>query len=240
MTAHTTPTRHAAMPMAFSMRLDSRTITRALSAVIVLLLCLHIGLQLDRYETHIVPWQIQAMFDVDQEMSVPTWYSSMALGFAALLLFVIASAHGRAGTRDARGWRAMTAVVLLLSMDEIAGLHETVNSLSPVMWTIPFGLLALAVALAFLPFVLRQQRDTRLGIVLAGIVYVAGAGGVEFITSQFYGESNKRQLFYALITPFEEGLEMFGIVLLIRTLLRLMERDAGSATIPIDPARAPV
>ena len=66
---------------------------------------------------------------------------------------------------------------------------------------------------------------------------VAGAVGIELISSQFFDESNKRQFSYALNTLVEEGCEMFGIVILIRTLLRHMEAESGTAAIGIAAAR---
>jgi hypothetical protein len=220
--------------MSYPLRLDSRSTTRALLGALGVLLLVHIGLQVDRFYTHVTQWQIQALFDVDQEQSIPTWFSSAVLGLAALLLRALANERLRAGSPEARGWSAMSWVVLYLSFDEVGGLHETLNSLSPIMWTIPFGVLALLVAAAFVPFVIRLDRDTRAGIFVAGIVYIAGAVGVELLTSQFFGESNKRQLSYELITPFEEGLEMLGSVLLVRTVLRAMERADGAAVVAIE------
>ena len=132
----------------------------------------------------------------------------------------------------------MAWIVLYLSFDEVAGLHETVNSLSPISWTIPFGALALVVGLWMLPFVWRQPPATRRGLVVSGIVYVAGAVGIELLTSQFFNETNKRQFAYALNTVLEEGGEMIGVVVLIRTLLRHMERDRGPAAIGVNVGEA--
>ena len=127
----------------------------------------------------------------------------------------------------------MAWIILYLSFDEVAGVHETVNSPTMISWTIPFGLLALLVGAWMLPFVRRLPGPTRRGLIIAGIVYVAGAAGIELLTSQFFDEANKRQFIYALDTVAEEGAEMIGVVVLIHTLLRHMERAAGSATVGV-------
>ena len=195
-------------------------------------------MQYDRFHDARSPWEIQQLFDLDEEQSVPNWYSSAALGFAALLAALIATRSRRERTNAPTHWRAMAWILLYMSFDEVAGIHETVNSLSPISWTIPFGLLALAVGAWLLPWVLRLPAATRTGIIVSGVVYVAGAVGIELVTSQFFDESNKRQLDYAFYTIAEEGMEMLGVVWLIRTLLRHMERESGAAVIGVRADRA--
>ena len=141
--------------------------------------------------------------------------------------------------RDAHAWTLLASVTAYLSFDEVAGVHETVNSISSISWTVPFGILAIVVGIAFLPFLGRQSPGTRLGFVAAGLVYVGGAVGVEFLTRQWFDVSNKRQFTYALLTPIEEGMEMFGAVIMIHTLLRLMERESRvPATIVVETSGA--
>ena len=132
-------------------------------------------------------------------------------------------------------WRAMGWILLYLSFDEVAGVHETFNSLSPISWTIPFGLLAIVVGVWMLPFVMRLPASTRAGLIVSGVLYVAGAVGIELISSHFFDESNKRQIDYAYLTLAEEGLEMLAVVLVIRTLLRHMEQLASSAALALQP-----
>ena len=226
-----------APPRPYALTLSSRLVPRLLVAVVVALLAMHLVLQYDRFHAAHTPWEIQQLFDLDEEQSVPNWYSSAALGLAALLTALIG-----ARARDDRGpaaprWRAMAWILLYLSFDEVAGLHETVNSLSPISWTIPFGLLALVVGAWLLPFVWRLPPATRFGIIAAGVIYVTGAVGIELVSSQFFDESNKRQFDYAFFTVAEEGMEMLGIVVLIRTLLKHMEREGGQAALGVSATR---
>lgn len=210
---------------------NSAQLTRLLLVVVGSLLAVHLLLQYDRFTTERTPWEIQQLFDLDEEQSVPNWYSSAALGFAALLAAGIASRARQLTLAYASRWGAVAWVLLYLCFDEVAGLHETVNSLSPISWTIPFGLLALVVGAWMLPWVMRLPAPTRNGFIVSGIVYVMGAVGIELLTSQFFDESNKRQFSYALYTVAEEGLEMLGAVLTIRTLLKHMEAESGEASL---------
>jgi hypothetical protein len=221
----------------YVLTLSSRRLPGLLLAIVLTLIAAHIALQFDRFHTHWVPWEIQMLFDLDEEQSVPNWYSSAALGVAAALTAAISSAARTRRDPDAGRWRAMAWVIAYLCFDEVAGLHETFNSLSPISWTVPFGLLAIGIGLWMLPFVWRLAPETRFGIIASGVIYVMGAAGIELVTSQFFDESNKRQFIYSLNTALEEGMEMLAIVLLIRTLLRHMERGAGTAAVELRPER---
>jgi len=212
-------------PPRFDPSFNSSRVTRWLVALVLALLVIHTAFQYDRFYTHRLPWQLQALFDLDEEAALPTWVSTAMLGWAAILCAGIAGARRRAGSKEALAWRGIAWIMAYLSMDEVAGVHETVSSLSPISWTIPFGILAIVVAAIYLPFVLRQRPETRFGFFAFGFVYVTGAAGVEFVTSQFFNESNKRQFAYSLDTVVEEGMEMFGVVIFIYTLMRLIERE---------------
>lgn len=224
-------------PTPYLLTFNSATVTRMLLVIVGALLAIHLLLQYDRFTAQRTPWEIQQLFDLDEEQSVPNWYSSAALGFAALLAAGIASRARRLTLADASRWGAVSWILLYLCFDEVAGLHETVNSLSPISWTIPFGLLALVVAAWMLPWAMRLPAPTRNGFIISGAVYVMGAVGIELLTSQFFDESNKRQFSYAFYTVTEEGLEMLGAVLTIRTLLRHMEAESGEASLGLGAAR---
>lgn len=218
-------------PSPYLLTFNSTTVTRWLLVIVGSLLAIHLLLQYDRFTSERTPWEIQQLFDLDEEQSVPNWYSSAALGFAALLAAGIASRVRRLALADAARWGAVAWVLFYLCFDEVAGVHETVNSLSTIAWTIPFGLLALVIGAWMLPWVMRLPVATRNGFIFSGVLYVMGAVGIELLTSQFFDESNKRQFSYALYTVAEEGLEMLGAVLTIRTLLRHMEAESGEATL---------
>jgi hypothetical protein len=81
----------------------------------------------------------------------------------------------------------------------------------------------------------RLPPATRIGIIASGFIYVMGAAGIELVSGQFFDESNKRQFAYAFFTVAEEGMEMLGIVLLIHTLLRYMERGTSGTTVAVRP-----
>ncbi len=202
-----------------------------LAMTIVALLCLHLALQFDRFHTRFLTVELHALFDLDEEQNVPSWFSGAQLLFAATLAFALAVAHRRRVPAESKWWSGLATVLVFLSLDEIAGLHETVNSLIVMSWAIPFGIVALVVALSFIPFVHRLPAPTRNGIVLSGALYFAGAIVVELITSFYFDQDTKRQFRYALLTLLEEGLELFGVWILIRTLLAYMSASRLSLAV---------
>lgn len=68
--------------------------------------------------------------DLDRESNLPTWYSSMQLFLVAVLLAIFASR--RFSRREVASWflPALPLIFALLSLDEIAQLHEKLGSRS--------------------------------------------------------------------------------------------------------------
>jgi hypothetical protein len=56
-------------------------------------------------------------------------------------------------------------------------------------------------------------------MIVAGCVYVAGALGMELVGGAWAAKHGQDNLVYSLLTTVEEGLELTGLVLFIRTLL---------------------
>src|SRR5258706_6375806 len=94
-------------PTPYVIRLSSRTLPRLLAVIVVALLAIHLVLQVDRFTTQRTPWEIQQFFDLDEEQSVPNWYSAAAIGLAAALAAFIAAAARRERAVDAGRLKAM-------------------------------------------------------------------------------------------------------------------------------------
>src|SRR6266545_5147574 len=73
----------------------------------------------------VAAWKVvMKLFDVNSENNVPTWFSSLLLFGDALLAGLVAALVRRAGGRDAGHWAALAVLLSLLSLDEVASLHE--------------------------------------------------------------------------------------------------------------------
>lgn len=222
----------------FRLELHARSTAWSLVIVVACLLFIHLGLQTLVHRGVDMPWDLHMLWNVDEEPTVPTWYSSLALGFATLLLATIAGAERRAGGRDARYWTGLTIGFAILSLDEVAALHELANTFMPIEWTIPGAIVALVVAALYVPFLRRLPAVFRVRFLLAGAVFLAGALVVEHLTGPHYFKYSMESMPYALMASLEEGLEMYGVVLWIRALLLYMEERARLA--PGEPVEVSV
>jgi hypothetical protein len=183
----------------------------------------------------VAAWKaVMRLFDVNSEANVPSWFSSLLLGGCALAAGLLAALQRRAGGRDAGHWVGLAAVLLLLSLDEVAALHERLRGPAAAVlgnagrgplrfaWVLPGVLLALAVGAVFLGFVARLPVGTRRLVVAAAGLYLAGAVGAEAVSGVVLDARGDRAL-YLLVTAAEEGLEMGGAVLLLYAAMGLLQ-----------------
>jgi hypothetical protein len=172
------------------------------------------------------------LFDVDGEGNLPSWLSSALLLVAALLLWGIAVQARAAGDPWHRHWALLALGVAYLSLDEAAQVHERL--LIPVGallvdaqgvftfgWVVVAGPVLVVFALTYLRFLAALPAAVRRGLVIAAVVYVLGALGLELvgglILDRGYAEASVP---YILETSAEEFLEMAGLTLLLRVLIR--------------------
>src|SRR5215207_11522321 len=70
------------------------------------------------------------IFDVGEERSIPTWFESMQFLLCSILLAVIAVAKKQRNDRYSLHWSVLSAIFLLLSLDEVASIHEAIGAQS--------------------------------------------------------------------------------------------------------------
>jgi hypothetical protein len=179
-------------------------------------------------------------FDTAEEGNLPTWFSGGILLGAGALFFVIAAARRAAGAARAGRWALLGAVFVYLSADEVGQIHEhTVKPLRHAIRDLTgFGgtavrVIAVAVVVAVMlgfvaaywPWLRAQPRRLSRLIVLAGLLYVTGALGLE-VVGRFYEVAGgaRTDLFDGVLSAVEELLEMTGVAVLIYALL---EQIAG-------------
>ncbi|HET6714390.1 MAG TPA: hypothetical protein VFI59_11865 [Actinomycetota bacterium] len=194
------------------------------------------------------------VFDVGAERSIPTWFQSIALAISAFLLGTIALAVRQRGDRCALHWGSLAAIVLFLSVDEVAAMHESVGSelkyllettagITPggaisFVWVVPGVLVVAAVVVTFARFVWRLPPATRRLILIAGGLFLAGAFGLEMVSAQIVslagGVADWQQadgaskVAVGLLTSAEEMLEMLGEVTLVYALLHHLRDHVGA------------
>jgi len=162
-------------------------------------------------------WHL-AVFDLDEEESFGTWFSSGILGMSAALLLFQARVARAQGADWARWWLVLGIGFCVLSIDEVVGMHEYMNTvLEDIPWTVVGFPIFILVGLAYMPFLWHHRGRTALLFLVAGAIYGGGAVGVEHFT-----DSDVNSLHYNMWTALEEGMEMLGVILFIYALLDYM------------------
>lgn len=183
----------------------------------VLLIAMHTGLYLYSYGVEELPWPLLQLFDLDEENNIPTWFSSFLLLNNAFFFYLYART---VPTPTKRYWLFLAGGLLLLACDEVAGLHETLNTAIDMNWAIPGGILVLVVGIVLIPFLWSLRRGFALLLFLSGALYVSGAIVVELLSEDMDSDSSA----YALAVALEEGLEMLGALLCLTTILHEMKK----------------
>jgi glucan phosphoethanolaminetransferase (alkaline phosphatase superfamily) len=171
-------------------------------------------------------------FNLDEENNIPTWYQSISVLCCAALLAVIAAAKRQERDAYATHWATLAIIFVGLSIDEDASLHNMLDqpvhdafhlgSFLHQAWVIPAIIFVAIVAVWYLRFLLHLTPRERLWLILSGIVYVAGAAGMEIIDVR-YKTLHGENLTYSMLTLVEETLEMLGILMFLHTLLTYLE-----------------
>ena len=169
----------------YLLRIEPQRLVRLLSILAALLLVIHVLLTVLHYQLIELPWLLRQLFDVDEENNIPTWFSSIVLLIASALLALHAGRLHHEQQAWTRYWRLLAAGFLLLSLDEMAGLHETLNSSIEASWAIYGLLVALICAVLLLRFLYHLPTPTALLFILSGAIFVGGAVGVELYTEPY-------------------------------------------------------
>lgn len=181
------------------------------------------------------PWI--RVLNVDNDLSIPSWFSAVLLLFSSLLLAAIAYAKRfEANPRYGRRWTALAIIFLFLSCDEMIRIHErmanvlvwpTLDALGIVPagmlsnpWVLVYGPLVLIFVLAYLGFWLDLPARVKRLFFAAGALYVGGALGVELATAWYNAADNDFGIF--LTTHLEELMEMLGAIVFAYALMTYM------------------
>lgn len=173
-------------------------------------------------------------FDLNGEGVIPSWFSSLLLASCAVVALAIALMKAAVRDRYRLHWLLMSLLLIYLSADEGAEIHELWRHyLDPDGdWTgvlyypsaLPNVIGATLIGLFMLPFAFSLGRETLLRLILAGSLYVGGAVGVEVVSGLHELAAGRTNLGYQLLVALEEGLEMAGVLVLLSTLLDYLRK----------------
>lgn len=183
------------------------------------------------------------LFDFNLERNVPTLYSSINLMLSAVLLSFIALKH-RESMQAWSLWLGLSAIFFLLSLDEFFQFHEhlaqpvqqllNISEAFYYVWALPYICFLGGLLLLYYKFLLRLPAKTRALFILAGLLFILGAVGVEFAGNiQAEMVQSKATLAHRLFVTCEEFLEMISIVLFIYTLFDYIVLKFGTFAVRV-------
>jgi len=192
------------------------------------------------------PLNFIPLLDFAAEASIPAWYSSMLLMLAALSLGLIGWTKSAEGDAFSRHWLGLAAIFFLLSLDEGVAIHERIafpierifqlQGIFYYGWVIPGLLFVATVGFIYLRFLRHLPTRTRRGFILAGVVYVGGALGMEMLEGAYHTRWGYETPVYAAMVAIEETMEMAGVAILVHTLADYAARAWGGVLIRLEPA----
>jgi hypothetical protein len=177
------------------------------------------------------------LFGLGNEGNVPTWYASATLLLAGLLAGAAALLRHLARDRIARQWGFLALLLVLMSLDETASIHEWFPAIAADLltraegrawyveyaWLAP-GLLVVPLLVWWFAALWRSLRpEVRTKFTVAAAVFFGGAVGVELaeaVCAAALGvEAAGTSPIYSVIWTTQEILEMVGVAALLLALL---------------------
>jgi len=222
-----------------------------LKALLVLVILNVIVLGLEYYFKHYTTssitgsysfkYYVTGMFSFDGEKNIPSFFSTINFLLSAACLFLI-SGHIKRSDKPLhhRKWYLLGFIFVWLAMDELLSIHELIGKPTIAFlkfllqqdnlgalhfgWFVPYLIILALIGLYFIKFVFSLPASTLKGMVVAGVVFLTGAVGMEVVGGYVSAGGGEASILYKVCYTLEEALEMLGIILFIHTLVRYMER----------------
>lgn len=183
------------------------------------------------------------LFSLDKEFNFPTWYQAISELMCVLLTATIFIAAKESKDKFKFHWLGLSIIFLLIATDEMLVLHEQI--ISPLRrllgtggflymaWIIPALILGVIFLIAYYKFLRVLPSETSKRFILAGVIFVLGAVGMEAVGGRIATLIGQDNFTYSMITHVEEILEMTGILLFINALLLHVQNHYPSLTFSV-------
>lgn len=221
-------------------------VSRTIGGIIVTLLTANLVAKWARLQWGAAAEPFYRFLHVDFEGNLPTWVATFLLAGCGAVLAVIATARRQQSDSHWRWWTALSLLFFALSADEAASIHELfVRPLRSMfggnrwVWfplVVPGTVAALAAWATFRRFLLTLPTTTRRALYRGIALFLGGVLVLETMGGWFDPERYGDNLVYFALATAEEGLEMWGIAVMVVGLLEYL----GSAIGPVYIARTDV
>lgn len=169
------------------------------------------------------PLQDLRHFSLDSEHSLPVWYSSTLMTISVILLWIINGNEKIEFRRRFSLWQILAVVFLAMSIDETSSFHEVLitplqnyfgaTGIFHFSWVIVAIPALVAFAIYILPDLFRLPRVWLAKFMASGVVYVAGALGMELVGGYFASSIGVESTSYIVTATIEESLEIIGLTM---------------------------
>lgn len=212
-----------------------KRVAKFLITTIVVLAIASLAGQLIKYTTgHDSVFGLVSMFDLDKELSIPSFFSAIQLFIVGMLLIYIYFLRKEKEESDVLYWKWLSFIFVFLSIDEACSIHELLNKPTEILlntsgvfkypWTITYGAGLILFGCCFFKFITNLDKKTRYWMFLAFLIYVGGAIGMEMVSGLHTEIVGRENIIHSFITTMEETLEMIGVTVFLLALLDYLNR----------------
>jgi hypothetical protein len=174
------------------------------------------------------PKSLWEKFNLDAEGNLVTWFKSILLFLSAIATGLIAQSKRNSQAKFIWHWQVLAWTFTLMSIDEIARVHEGLTS--PLRntlhssgflyyaWIIPAAAIVIAFCILMLRFFLHLPRRFQIGLATGAFVYVLGALGLESLGG-YAVSTNAQPVLIPILVTLEECSQMIGSIILLNMVL---------------------
>ncbi len=175
-------------------------------------------------------WNLSAarLVSLNHEANLLSWFDGVALFSCGVLLTLLAVLAKSARDPLYKDWRLLAVMLMFISMDEVGTVHQILldplRKMSGTTGVFELGWLGLSLLIfigigaRFYPFLKCVPPSTRAEFIVAIVVYSFGALGMG-LTGVAYDQMPGAHGAYALLTLFDQFMQMLGALLFLRALL---------------------
>lgn len=203
----------------------------------LLLIAIHLFLQYLNleifYEKNGVIFELSNRFDLDDEVSVPTWFSQFVLLVFGLSAFVAAFFQTHKPNKIL--WTTLGFIGVAFSVDESASLHEFLlqtihvlfyqdskSTITVNAWLLVLPLITIMALILLTLIVKYLPKRTALLMLAGGSLFLVGAVGVDLLNVAIDESSFSNQ---GVAVAGEELLEMSGSIISVFAVLDYLENN---------------
>jgi hypothetical protein len=224
--------------------IEINKVVKAIGVIIIFLVIMSTVGQIIKYSTgHNYIYGFIPKFNLNDEQNIPTYFSTILLFISGVLLACIAITCKKEENVDILYWKSLSIIFLLLSIDELASIHERVADIMEKFisasgffyfaWVLPAIIFILLLSFCYIKFFLRLDKRTKVFFLLSGSIFIAGALGLEIYAGYILENISEMDFRCEMIAILEEACEMIGVTIFIYALLDYLHRHRKEIVIDI-------